>query len=137
MDAKNFFLQFNRDSVIECGRHLKNLSEKKFTLSRPNSAVYVEPADIFFNGENGDLVVKAPVEKYVSKEITRNPNFFPKEVEFNQIPTLSGMMDNMERELQGKTMVEVVEEMDLAEKLEKFPHLVQELMAIATPLEAR
>ena len=131
MDAKKIFLQFKKGGVAESDRAVKNVGEKKFSLSKETSTLYVEPTDAFFDGENGDLIVKAPIDKYVSKEIANNPDFFGKETDFTEARSLTEMMDDNERNLYGKT----AHEMDLPELLATFPEMVQDIVAIATPLE--
>ena len=131
MEAKKISLQFNRNGVQECSRHpAKNFSEKKFSLSKPASAMYVESQEIFFDGQNGDLVVKAPIEKYISREIAKNPDFLQSDMDFSQVASLTEIMDENERNLYGKT----IDEMDVVEQLNTFPHLLQDIIAVATPI---
>ncbi|MCE9585614.1 hypothetical protein K8Q94_03280 [Candidatus Nomurabacteria bacterium] len=102
-----------------------NLSEKKFSLSKPQSAMFIELEKPFFDGETGDLVAKAKVEKYIGNEVRNNPDFLPKEVSFDEVPSLTGILDDAEREKFGKT----IQEMEFSEVLEKYPNLVQEFIA--------
>jgi hypothetical protein len=110
---KELQIRIDRNGIKECSRLVKNVSENKFSLSKGGSVMYVTSNDISFNGETGDLVVKSPVDKYITKEMHHNPDFAPTTADAEAIPLLFGMLQNLERERYGKSF----EEMELHELL--------------------
>ena len=133
MDAKKVSLQFKRNSVVEIvDRFIKNASEKKFSLSKPNSRIVFElnSAKKYFDGKNGDLIVEFPVkERHIADEILKNPEFFAQQHDLTQVTSLTEIQDEQERSLYGKP----AREMDIPELFNTFPHILQDIFATATP----
>ncbi len=129
MGMPNISFKITRDNISECSRLTKNVSEKRFVLSKPGSTLYVKPSEIYLDGENGDLLIKTPIEKHISKEIVSNPDFFPKEVELENVSSMKEISDAQELQMYGKK----IEDMDIFEKFEKFPNLLKEVMSTAVP----
>ncbi len=110
MEAKQISLQVKRGGVIEIvGRFLKNASDKIFSLSKPNSALYlnVSSADTFFDGEDGGLVMNFKVGEHIKNEVRKNPDFLPKVVSSTDIPFLFERMQDREREQYGKSFADM------------------------------
>lgn len=126
---KNISIRITRGGIAEVGRSVKNVSEKKFDLSKPGSALFAAPHEVVFDGQSGDLIARANVEPHVAKEIRRNPDFFPTEADYSEIPSLAERLDDQEREQYGKTLAE----MDIAELL-SVPEIAKELLKVAQPI---
>lgn len=126
MDKKNILLQIWNGGIKECGRLVANFAEGKFNLSKKESVMYASPNKEYYDGEDGSYGFEIPVDKYISREIKRNPDFFPKRMNLSDAPFLKERVHDMERRKYGQPL----DEMSVEEFL-RNPTVIRELFAEA------